>query len=62
MDIPEMISVSEIRKHLHLSSERVYKLIKMKGFPMLQIGHRYYIRRDKYKQWLDDNYKGKIIL
>ena len=62
MDLPEMISVKEIRQHLHLSSERVYKLIKMKGFPMLQIGHRYYIRRDKYIRWLDDNCKGIILM
>jgi excisionase family DNA binding protein len=62
IELPEMISVSEIRKHLHISEERVYKLIKTKGFPLLQIGHRYYIQKDKYLKWLEENYKGKILL
>jgi hypothetical protein len=62
IELPEMISVNEIRQHLHLSPERVYKLVKTKGFPMLQIGHRYYIQKDKYLKWLDENFKGKILL
>ena len=62
LELPEMISVKEIKSHLGLSQERVYQLIKTKGFPKITIGHRYYIPKEKYLQWLEDNIKNKIIL
>lgn len=62
MDLPEMITVKEIQDHLHVSKNRAYELVKMKGFPKIQIGSRYLIPKEKYIKWLEENIKHKIIL
>lgn len=62
MDLPEIISVKDIQNHLGISKNRAYDLIKLKGFPRLQLGHRFYIPKDQYLKWIDDNLKTQIIL
>ena len=62
LELPEMISVKEIKEHLGISQERVYQLIKTKGFPKIIIGHRYYIPKEQYIKWINDNLRNKIIL
>lgn len=62
MDLPEMITVRDIKNHLHVSQERVYQIINLKGFPAMKLGKRYYIQKDKYLKWLEENYKSKIFL
>ena len=58
----EIITVKQIQEHLGISKNRAYELIKVKGFPRLQIGHRFYIPKDKYLKWIEDNLRNKIIL
>ena len=58
----EMLTVKDIIKHLHISEKKAYKLIQYKGFPKITIGHRYFIPKNQYLKWIDENTKGKIIL
>lgn len=61
IDLPEMITVSDIKKHLHIGHDRAYQLISLKGFPAMKLGKRYIIQKDKYLKWLEENYKNKIL-
>ena len=57
-----ILKVSDIQKHLGISKNRAYELIKTKTFPKIQIGHRYYIPEKEYNDWISKNVKHKIIL
>jgi hypothetical protein len=61
VDLPEIITVKDIKKHLHIGHDRAYQLINLKGFPAMKLGKRYIIQKDKYLKWLEENYKNKII-
>ena len=58
----EILKVSDIQKHLGTSKNRAYEIVQMKSFPKIQIGHRYYIPKDKYEEWIDNNIKRKLFL
>mgnify|MGYP001088307820 CR=1 FL=1 len=58
----KILKVSDIQEHLGISKDKAYKLVKMKSFPKIQIGHRYYIPQDEYEKWLGRHLKSKIIL
>ena len=60
--ITKILKVSDIQMHLGISKNRAYELVKMKSFPKMQIGHRYYIPEDEYIKWISNNTKNKIIL
>jgi predicted DNA-binding transcriptional regulator AlpA len=57
-----ILSVKDIMNHLGISQNKAYDLVHYKGFPKIIIGHRYFIHKDKYIKWIDENVKGKIIL
>lgn len=58
----KILKVSDIQNHLGISKNRAYELIKTKGFPKIQIGHRYYIPQDAYEEWIENHLKKKILL
>lgn len=57
-----ILKVSDIQKHLGISKTRAYNLMKVKSFPKIQIGHRYYIPESAYIQWIKDYTRRKIIM
>ncbi len=57
----KILRPKDIQKHLGISKTRTYELIKMRGFPKIQIGHRYYIPENAYKKWIENNTKSKIL-
>lgn len=60
--LPKMLNVMDIKQHLNISKETAYKLVKLKDFPKIIIGNRYYIPEDKYVEWLNKRLKTTIIL
>ena len=62
MDLPEMLTVKEIQEHLHIGHNKAYALVNLKGFPVMRLGNRWLIQKEKYLRWLEENYKSKIIL
>ena len=58
----KMLKVSDVQKHLGISKNRAYELVKMKTFPKIQIGHRYYIPETEYNKWISNNVKNIIII
>lgn len=64
MDMKEnrMLKVSDIQSHLGVGKNRAYEIIKLKSFPKIKIGHRYYIPEDAYNKWIENYTKKNIFL
>lgn len=60
--LPNMLSVTDIQKHLHISKETAYKLVKMKDFPKITIGKKYVIPEDAYLEWIKNKTRRTILL
>lgn len=52
-ELPELMSVKEFREYLHISHEKAYQLVKMRSFPSIRIGNRYYVNKERLIQWLE---------
>lgn len=61
-ELTEIMSVKQIQEHLNVSKTMAYKIINTEGFPKIRIGHRFYIPKNRYIQWIDENIKHKIIV
>ena len=57
---PLMLSVQEIAKVLGISKTSAYDLVKSKGFPVLKIGSRLIVPKDKFRKWVEQNIGGSI--
>ena len=57
---PLMSSVQEIAKVLGISKTSAYDLVRSKGFPVLKIGSRLIVPKDKFRKWVEQNIGGSI--
>lgn len=57
---PLMLSVQEIAKVLGISKTSAYDLVRSKGFPVLKIGSRLIVPKDKFRKWVEQNIGGSI--
>ena len=58
-ELPMMLSVLEMAAALGISRAGDYELVRTEGFPVLKIGTRIVIPKDKLKEWVDQNGGGK---
>lgn len=56
-----MVRENEI-KYFNDMCETAYNLVKLKGFPKITIGGRYYIPEEEFHEWIKDNTYSKILL
>ena len=59
-ELPLMLSVQEIAKVLGISKTSAYDLVRSKGFPVLKIGSRLIVPKDKFRKWVEQNIGGSI--
>ena len=52
-DLPLMLSVPEMATALGISRAGAYELARSEGFPVLRIGTRIVIPKDKLQEWVD---------
>ena len=52
-DLPLMLSVPEMATALGISRAGAYELARSEGFPVLRIGNRIVIPKDKLQEWVD---------
>ena len=52
-DLPLMLSVPEMATALGISRAGAYELARSEGFPVLRIGNRIVIPKDKPQEWVD---------
>lgn len=53
-ELPELISVKEMREYLGCSNQKAYTLIKSKDFPAFKIGTSYKIRKEDFIIWINN--------
>lgn len=56
------LSVNEARQVLGCSKNKMYKIIKLTGFPKMKIGKNYYIDQKLFEKWQDENMYTQIVL
>lgn len=52
MKLQGYITVKEFRSLCCISTEKAYELARLRNFPSIKIGKRYYINQDKAFEWL----------
>lgn len=59
-ELPLMLSVQEIAIVLGISKTSAYELVRSKGFPVLKIGSRLVVPKEKFREWVEQNTGGSI--
>ena len=52
MKLEGYITVKEFRSMYCISTEKAYELVRLRNFPSLKVGKRYYINKDKVLEWI----------
>ena len=52
--LPCMLNADKIAKYLEISRAGAYELMHSDGFPLIRIGKRMIVPRDKFLQWVDN--------
>ena len=52
--LPCMLNADKIAKYLEISRAGAYELMHSEGFPLIRIGKRMIVPRDKFLQWVDN--------
>ena len=58
----EMLTPTDIQKHLKIGRNKTYQLIQLSSFPKIKIGNKYRIPKEKYLKWISDNIRKTIFL
>ena len=53
-ELPLMLSVPEVAAVLSISRAGAYELVRSNGFPVLKIGSRIVVPKEKFIQWIDE--------
>lgn len=56
-DIPEMLSVKDVKEYLNLSQTTVYRLFRDSNFPSVKIGGIRRISKEDFLSWLENQKK-----
>lgn len=57
-----MYSIKDLQEIMGIGKNTAYKLVKLKGFPFIQIGKKILIPSDGLNKWIEENYGSKIVL
>lgn len=58
-DLPLMLTVPDVASVLVVSRVGAYELVYSEGFPVLKVGSRIVIPRDKFLLWIEKQCDGK---
>lgn len=57
-ELPLFLNAATAAKLLGISISSMYELMHEKGFPVLKIGSRMVVPKEKLRQWVDANIRG----
>ena len=57
-ELPLFLNAETISKLLGISSTTVYEMMHQKDFPVLRVGNRMVVPKEKFKEWVDKNSGG----
>lgn len=52
--LPCMLNADKIAKYLEISRAGAYEVMHSEGFPLIRIGKRMIVPRDKFLEWVDN--------
>lgn len=53
-------TMSELQTLMHIGKNTAYKLVKLKGFPVIKIGKKILIPQNELNKWIDENCGSEI--
>ena len=54
-ELPLFLNAEIVAKLLGISPSSGYELMHEKGFPVLQIGNRMIVPKEKFRKWVEEN-------
>ncbi len=57
-ELPLFLNAETISKLLGISSTTVYEMMHQKDFPVLRVGNRMVVPKEKFKEWVEKNSGG----
>lgn len=55
LDLPLMLDAEDIKTIMNISRAGAYQLMHTEGFPVISIGKRMVVPRDKFLAWVEEN-------
>ena len=55
LDLPLMLDAEDIKTIMSISRAGAYQLMHTEGFPVISIGKRMVVPRDKFLAWVEEN-------
>ena len=52
--LPCMLNANMIAEYMEISRAGAYELMRSEGFPLIRIGKRMIVPKDKFLQWVDE--------
>lgn len=59
-DLPLFLNAEIVAKVLGVSPSSCYELVHESGFPVLKIGNRMVVPKEKFIQWVEQNTGGGV--
>ena len=57
-ELPLFLNAETVAKLLGISPTSAYELMHEKGFPVLKIGNRMVVPKEKFRAWVEQNVGG----
>ena len=57
-ELPLFLNAKNLSKVLGLSESSVYELMHEKDFPVLRVGNRLVVPKEKFRQWVEEQITG----
>lgn len=57
-ELPLFLNAEMVSRLLGISSSSGYELMHEKGFPVLKIGSRLVVPKEKFRKWVEENSGG----
>ena len=52
--LPCMLSAKDVERYMRISRAEAYQQMHSEGFPLIRIGKRMIVPRDKFLEWVDN--------
>ena len=59
-ELPLFLNAKLLAEVLGVAPSSAYELMHEKGFPVLKVGNRLLVEKDKFREWIDRNTGGKV--
>lgn len=57
-ELPLFLNAEMVAKLLGISPSSSYELMHEKGFPVLRVGNRLVVPKEKFRQWVEEQITG----